>query len=78
MSATIHTVPEPPGDASRQVSTAWAYLTDGVFLYRLVGPIAAVADELVEIEDCYSLDVVRVPLRDIHARKLRVVLPAYD
>jgi hypothetical protein len=53
---------------------AGAYLTDGVFLYRLVGPLAS--EGVVEVEDCYSLDVARVPVRNVQERGLRVVTPA--
>lgn len=48
------------------------YLTDEVFLYR----VADAAGELVDIEDCILLDVVRVPLAAVQARRLRVVTPA--
>jgi hypothetical protein len=47
------------------------YLTDEIFLYRVV----RVVDGLVEVEDCYRLDVVRVPVRDLRRRRLRVVTP---
>jgi hypothetical protein len=52
------------------------YLTDGVFLFRVVGVVASGADEIVALEDCYWLDVVDVPLSDLPARGLRVVTPA--
>jgi hypothetical protein len=51
------------------------YLTDGVFLYRFVGLVADAAGHLVELEDCYLLDVVRVPITDFRSRDLRVVAP---
>jgi hypothetical protein len=47
------------------------YLTDEVFLYRVV----RVADGVVEVEDCYRLDVVQVPIGDFQRRRLRVVTP---
>jgi len=52
------------------------YLTDGVFLYRVVGPGRSDAGESVELEDRYLLDVVRVSKADLRARGLRVVMPA--
>jgi hypothetical protein len=52
------------------------YLTNEVFLYRVVGIVATDAGEVVELEDCYSLDVARVPINDFHAGGLRVVTPA--
>ncbi len=58
------------------VDEAGVYLTDEVFLYRVVGPVAGELDELVELEDSYWLDVVQVPIRDLRARRLRVVTPA--
>jgi hypothetical protein len=55
---------------------AAAYLTDEVFLYRVVGFAESGPREMVEVEDCYRLDVVRAPLRDLQLRRLRVVTPA--
>jgi hypothetical protein len=51
---------------------AGTYLTDGAFLYRVIGFV----DGIVELEDCYRLDVVQVPAHDLHQRRLRVVTPA--
>jgi hypothetical protein len=51
------------------------YLTNEVFLYRVVGIVTSGTDEVVELEDCYMLDVVRVPVRALHERRLRVVAP---
>jgi hypothetical protein len=31
---------------------------------------------MVELEDCYWLDVVEVPVSDLRARALRIVAPA--
>jgi hypothetical protein len=52
------------------------YLTDDVFLYRVVAWIGSESDEAVELEDCYGLDVVTVSVADLQARRLRVVTPA--
>jgi hypothetical protein len=52
-----------------------AYLTDGVFLYRLDALLVTAAGEMVDLEDCYRLDVVRIPLNVLRARRLRVVTP---
>ena len=38
------------------------YLTDEVFLYRVAGVAPGEGVEMVELEDCYQLDLVRVPL----------------
>ena len=60
---------QPLGAGVACNDTAGLYLTDEVFLYRVVGGV----DETVELEDCYGLDVVRVPVSDLRARRLRVV-----
>ena len=52
-----------------------AYLTDELFLYRVVAVVAGEPDDVVELEDCYLLDVVGVPAGDLRARGLRVVTP---
>jgi len=59
--------------ASGDPDGAGLYLTNDVFLYRVVRMIASERDEMVLLEDCYSLDVVRVPIHEFHARGLRVV-----
>jgi hypothetical protein len=51
------------------------YLTNEVFLYRVLDVVASEAGDMVELEDCYWLDVVRVPVDDLLARQLRVVTP---
>jgi hypothetical protein len=51
------------------------YLTDEVFLFRLVHGLEGADDEGVDLEDCYGLDVVRVPLREMRRRRLRLVTP---
>lgn len=52
------------------------YLTDEVFLYRLAGIARCGSAEFVELEDCYGLDVVQVPVSDLGARALRIVTPS--
>jgi hypothetical protein len=64
------------GADAGQADEAGVYLTDEVFLYRVVGLLASGANEIVKVEDCYWLDVVRVPVRELRARRLRVVTPA--
>lgn len=65
----------PARSPGRIIDTVGAYLTDEVFLYRVVRLVAVGRDRMVELEDCYRLDVVRVPLRDLR-RQLRLVTPA--
>jgi hypothetical protein len=62
-------------DVDAQLDGVGVYLTNEAFLYRVVGLVAGGMDEIVELEDCYGLDVVRVPMRDLSARRLRVVTP---
>jgi hypothetical protein len=68
-SADIGRVADRCGAAER-VGT---YLTNGVFLYRVVDLVMTDSGETAAIEDCYQLDVVRVPVRELVARRLRVV-----
>ena len=67
--------PVSAGSLSVPVAEPGAYLTDEVFLYRVVGLVASTWGDVVELEDCYWLDSVRVPLRDLSAHRLRVVTP---
>jgi len=52
------------------------YLTNGIFLYRVAGLVAGGGDGVVELEDCYLLDVVPVPITELGQRCLRHVTPA--
>jgi len=58
-----------------RVAEVGVYLTDGVFLYRVDDLLVTGAGEMVDLEDCYRLDVVRVPVNDLRARRLQVVTP---
>jgi len=60
----------------RQTGRAGLYLTNGVFLHRVVRVEAGEAGETVDLEDCYRLDVVCVPVCDLHRRELRVITPS--
>jgi hypothetical protein len=51
------------------------YLTDEVFLFRVVDLMLGGGDGMIELEDCFRLDRVRVPLTSVRARRLRIVLP---
>jgi hypothetical protein len=68
----------PAGAVAAPVDMAGVYLTDEVFLFRVVGSLANAVDEVVELEDCYCLDVVTVPVSHLHSRRLRVVTPAIE
>jgi hypothetical protein len=62
--------------ASGDPDAAGLYLTNEVFLYRVVGIAATDAGDTVALEDCYSLDVVHVPIHRVHGRRLRIVSAA--
>jgi hypothetical protein len=66
----------PAGAIAGHIEGAGVYLTNEVFLYRVVGFVAGGVADMVELEDCYRLDVVCVPVADVRARQLRVVTPA--
>lgn len=64
--------------ASAEPDGAGLYLTNEVFLYRVVGLASSEMGAMVELEDCYSLEVARVPIADFHACPLRVVTAGHD
>jgi hypothetical protein len=66
----------PEGTIIEHFDGAGVYLTDGVFLYRIARLVASGTGDMIELEDCYGLDVVRVPVSGLRARGLRVVTPA--
>ena len=51
------------------------YLTDEIFLYRVVKTVATSHGYFVLLEDCYGSDVARVPMDVLLERGLRVVTP---
>jgi hypothetical protein len=65
-------------DAVEPVDGAVIYLTDEVFLYRVVDFVVREGNRMVDLEDCYKLDVVRVPVKGVRVRRLRTVIPAPD
>ncbi len=68
--------PASAGELAGRSDGSDTYLTDGVFLYRVVRSVSSGAGELVEIEDCFLLGVVRVQRADLRSRGLRVVMPS--
>ena len=72
MLGLVHAAP----GMSRLPQGAEVYLTNEVFLYRVVGLAADTPDAVVELEDCYFLDVVHVPVRHLRQGRLRLVTPA--
>ena len=69
-------MPTRKATGAASIHGAGVYLTNEVFLYRVVGVAASGADVIVELEDCYLLDVVRVSARELRECRLRVVTPA--
>lgn len=65
----------PAGVVAGEITGANLYLTNGVFLYRVVGMAATGMGQMVELEDCYSLNVALVPIGALRAGGLRVVQP---
>jgi hypothetical protein len=57
---------------------AGRYVTDGLDLYRLLGPLEApgITEGVVAIEDCHSLDVVLVEESELASWRMRPVLAA--
>ena len=55
---------------------AGSYLTDGVNLYRVLGAIPSGMGEMVGLENCRTLDVALVPVGELRARRMRVVVPS--
>ena len=51
------------------------YLTNETFLYRVVGLRTNADPEVVELEDCFLLDIVHVPKSQVTQRRLRLVAP---
>ena len=68
--------PTPQRRIAGQTHVAGTYLTDEVFLYRVVGVTSNGAAETVELEDCYRLDVVQVSVGDLRRRRLQTVMPS--
>jgi hypothetical protein len=68
--------PAPTKPGSCGPDGVGAYVTNEVFLYRVIGTARSDVDEMVVLEDCFLLDVAPVPIKDFHARRLRVVIPA--
>jgi hypothetical protein len=64
-----------PAAVATHADQVGMYLTDEVFLYRVANVLVTGAGEMAELEDCYWLDIVRVPISDVRARRLRVVTP---
>jgi hypothetical protein len=62
--------------AAADMDQVGVYLTNGVFLYRVVDIVVTESGQMADIEDCYGLDIVRMPMRAVLAGRLRLVKPA--
>ena len=51
------------------------YLTNGVSLYRILGPVDDDHGCVIAIEDCRSLDVILVQADELHCGNFRAVAP---
>ena len=61
-------------DAVAEVYPAGCYFTDGMSLYRIAGWLSRpIGPDLVEIEDCVSLDRILVGGEDLKRLRLRAV-----
>jgi hypothetical protein len=75
-SGDSHPVKSEAGAAFDAELRAGRYLTDGVELYRSLGPIRLGPPELVGLENCRSLEVVVIAADELHGDRLRDVTPA--
>jgi hypothetical protein len=75
LSARQRQIAERRPAASGQGSSVCT-LTNEIFLYRVVDVVVTESGDMADMEDCYWLDVARVPMCDLLARRLRVVTPA--
>jgi hypothetical protein len=75
---TVHAADRRPAASAAvtDLDQVGVYLTNEVFLYRVADHLVNPAGETVDVEDCYRLDVVRVPARGLAARRLRIVTPS--
>lgn len=50
-------------------------MTNEFFRYRVISVATSDAGYMVEFENCFLLDVARVPIDDFKARRLRALTP---
>lgn len=63
------------GSVAQCLGITARYVTDGVNLYRFLGATASGMGMMVGLEDCRSLEVVLLPIGELHARRMRAVEP---
>lgn len=64
------------GTIADHTGQAGRYLTDGIALYRFLGAVTSGLGEMVGLEDCRSLELVLLPIGELHAWRLRTVSTA--
>ena len=71
-----------PGRASAAIEPLLAgdrratpYFTDGVVLYRFLGPSGDGNGEMVAIEDCLTLEVLLLSVDELRVAELTAVVP---
>jgi hypothetical protein len=76
--AAVADSPRPADIVLEPLHDAGLYLTDEAFLFRVLGLVDTDAGEMVELEDCFGLGVVRVPINEPRLLRLRVVMPTAE
>jgi hypothetical protein len=75
-STASHPVDEDAVQSVDQDGQTGGYLTDGVDLYRSLGPITLGPCQMIGLENCRSLDVLLIAVDELRRRGLRPVIPA--
>jgi len=75
-SRSSHPASADAGDDLDHGRHAGRYLTDGVDLYRSLGPITPGPSEMIGFENCRSLDIILIAVDELRRRRLRPVFPA--
>lgn len=75
-SRSSHQASEDAGDDPNHGRHAGRYLTDGVALYRSLGPITLGPSEMIGLENCRSLDIILIAVDELRQRQLRPVMPS--
>jgi hypothetical protein len=74
-SSDSHASGDDSGEAIDRDCVAGRYLTDGVNLYRSLGPITLGPSQMIGVEDCRSLDVILIAADELRGHRLRQVIP---
>jgi len=66
----------PESTVTSRPEPADRYLTDGDKLYRVIDAFRNSSGAVVGLEDCRSLEVILIPIKEFRALPLRPVSPA--